>query len=153
MHALQLKVPPVAQFLVAASLMWLIAIGASFAELRIPGRLLPASVLLLASGLVGLAGVRSFARAGTTVNPLQPEATSQLVADGIYRYTRNPMYLALLLALLAWGVLLANWLSLVVIGAFVLSLNSLQIEPEERALAARFGEQYEAYRSRVRRWL
>jgi protein-S-isoprenylcysteine O-methyltransferase Ste14 len=153
MRALELKFPPVAQFVAAAALMWLLALLAPFAGLPIPARLLLASLVLLAAGLVGLASVRTFARAGTTVNPLRPESASQLVAHGIYRYSRNPMYLALLLALLAWGVLLANALALAVIPGFVVAMNRLQIEPEERALAAIFGQDFEGYRRRVRRWL
>jgi protein-S-isoprenylcysteine O-methyltransferase Ste14 len=151
--ALQLKIPPVAQFLLAAMVMWLVSAGAGFAAVAVPGRLLPASVVLLCAGLVGLAAVRSFAREQTSVNPLRPEAASRLVVRGIYRYSRNPMYLALALALLAWGILLGNLLALLVVPLFVLAMNRLQIAPEERALRAMFGADYEAYLREVRRWL
>jgi len=153
MRGLELKIPPVAQFIVAAVLMLLIAVSAPSGAFSFPAQLFAASVLLLAAGLVGLAGVRAFLRAGTTVNPLRPEAASRLVAHGIYRRTRNPMYLALLLALVAWGVWLGNAAALVVIPAFVLIMNRFQIRAEERALEQLFGEDFIAYKRAVRRWI
>ncbi|MFU8895766.1 MAG: methyltransferase family protein [Gammaproteobacteria bacterium] len=153
MQALELKFPPVAQFLAAAALMWAIAVLAPLGDFRWPGQLLLASVVLLLAGLVGMAAVRTFARAETSVNPMRPEAASRLVTHGIYRYTRNPMYLSLLLALVAWGTWLGNALALLVIPAFMLLVKRLQIRPEERALAALFGAEYAAYAAKVRRWL
>lgn len=153
MRALELKVPPVGQFLIAAGAMWLLARLAPAAGFAFTGQLLAASVLLLVAGLVGMAGVRAFARAETTVNPLRPGSASRLVAHGIYRRSRNPMYLALLLALLAWGILLGNGAALLVPPVFVLAMNRLQILPEERALAVVFGEEFLAYKRQVRRWL
>ena len=153
MQALELKFPPVAQFTGAAALMWAIAVLAPLGDFRFPGQLLLASVLLLLAGLVGLAAVRAFARAETSVNPLRPDAASRLVTHGIYRYTRNPMYLSLLLALLAWGAWLGNTLALLVLPAFMWLVHRLQIRPEERALAVMFGAEYAAYAARVRRWL
>lgn len=153
MRALELKIPPVGQFLAAAALMWLLAALVPAAGFVFIGQLLAASVVLLAAGLVGLAGVRAFARAETTVNPLRPEGASRLVAHGIYRRSRNPMYLALLLALAAWGLLLGNAVALLVLPVFVLLMNRLQIRPEERALEALFGADFVAYRQQVPRWL
>lgn len=153
MRALELKCPPVAQFLVAVALMWLLAAVVPSGALRIPGKLLLASVTLLAAGLVGMASVRSFARVGTSFNPLRPDSASRLVIHGVYRRTRNPMYLSLLLALVAWGAWLANIAALAVIPVFVLSMNRLQIQPEERALEALFGQDFIDYKRQVRRWL
>lgn len=153
MRALELKVPPVAIFLVAAAAMWLLARAVPAGAFSFPGQLLAASVMLLLAGLVGMAGVRTFAKAGTTVNPLRPESASQLVTGGIYRRTRNPMYLALLLALVAWGTWLGSAPALLAIPVFVLAINRLQIQPEERALEALFGATFLAYKQQVRRWL
>lgn len=102
---------------------------------------------------VALLGVASFRRARTTVNPLKPEKASALVMSGIYRYTRNPMYLGLLLALLGWAFFLSNALAFLSLPAFILYMNRFQIAPEERVLAARFGQEFAAYLSKVRRWL
>jgi protein-S-isoprenylcysteine O-methyltransferase Ste14 len=153
MQVLELRIPPVALFLLAAALMGGLAALTGSPRFSFTGQLLAASLLLLAAGLVGLASVRTFARHETTVNPLRPERASRLVAAGIYRYSRNPMYLSLLLALAAWATWLGSWPALLVVPAFVLAMNRWQIRPEERALAALFGAEYEAYRRSVRRWL
>jgi len=133
--------------------MWLVTRLAPAGTFSFSGQLLLASMLLLAAGLVGLASVGHFRRAGTTVNPLSPERASRLVSGGVYCLSRNPMYLALLLALLAWGAWLGNAIALLVVPVFVYSMDRLQIAPEERALEALFGEAYMAYRRKVRRWL
>lgn len=153
MQVLELRIPPVALFLAAAAAMGGLAVAFPGVRFVFPGQLLAASLILLAAGLVGMAGVRVFARHETTVNPLQPQRASRLVAAGIYRYSRNPMYLALALALAAWATWLGSWPAVLVVPAFVLAMNRWQILPEERALAILFGAEYEAYRQRVRRWL
>lgn len=81
------------------------------------------------------------------------DAASSLVTNGVYRFTRNPMYVGLLLALSGWAAFLSSPSALVYLVAFVLYMNRFQIEPEERVLASRFGADYAAYRTRVRRWL
>ena len=78
---------------------------------------------------------------------------SALVTGGIYRVTRNPMYLGMLGVLAGWAVWLGNiaaWLGLPLSMAL---LTALQIRPEERILAERFGAEFERYAARVRRWL
>ena len=94
-----------------------------------------------------------FLRRRTTINPLQPESASALVTGGIYRLSRNPMYLGLATLLLAWAIYLGNVAALAGLPCFILYMNRFQIAPEERALEARFGAEYFAYRTRVRRWL
>lgn len=113
-----------------------------------------ALALALAGGLIALAGVREFARARTTVNPLSPQRASHLVTGGIYQYTRNPMYLGMLLVLAGWGVWLGNAAALLAGPLLaVLVLDALQIAPEERVMRARFGDDYARYAAQVRRWL
>ena len=112
-----------------------------------------ALLLATAGAALALAGVWAFAQARTTVNPLAPRRARELVMHGVYRHTRNPMYLGMLLALAGWAVWLGNAAALPVLPAFVLVLNALQIRPEEAALRERFGEAYARYACRVRRWL
>ena len=102
---------------------------------------------------IGFAGVREFRKAKTTVNPFRPRNAGSLVDSGIFRHTRNPMYLALLLALLGWGLYLDNLFVLVSTVLYVAYLNRFQIRPEERALEELFGGEFTAYRQRVRRWI
>ena len=112
-----------------------------------------ASLCGLLSLLLGGWALFSFRRAGTTVDPRHPEKTRQLVTAGIYRLSRNPMYLALLLLLLAWGLLLANALALLGIPLCFFYLDRLPIRHEEQHLQRKFGSTYRNYQLRVRRWI
>lgn len=150
---LELKIPPVAVVLILMALMLLPA-------LILPGFLwsMTLKVALLAIfGLAGLfcalLGVVSCARAETTVNPLAPETASALVTGGIYRFTRNPMYLGLMVFLIGWGLFLASPLAVLLAFLFVPYMNHFQIRPEEQALRRLFGPDYEKYCAEVRRWL
>lgn len=153
MHSLELKVPPVALSLLLALVMW----GATFVvpsvELPFVVRAIAALVLIVVGAGISLSGVVSFRRARTTVNPTKPNSTSTLVKTGIYRVTRNPMYLGFLLILLGWAAFLSNVLAPVVAFAFVPYMNRFQISPEEKTLSAMFGAEFSAYESKVRRWL
>jgi protein-S-isoprenylcysteine O-methyltransferase Ste14 len=153
MNSLELKVPPPAVALIFGVLMWLVSSLA--APLEVPSGPRVSVALVLASvGLVfGIAGMVSVWRAGTTMNPIKPMATSSLVTSGPFRFTRNPMYLSLLLYLLAWAVYLSSMWALLLVPMFMLYINEFQIKPEERALSSLFGPEYAAYRERVRRWL
>lgn len=95
----------------------------------------------------------AFYRAKTTLDPHHPEHSTQLVQEGIYSLSRNPIYVAFLLLLLAWGFLLADGLALVSVSLFVMYMNRFQIAPEETALEAHFGDDYLIYCARVSRWI
>jgi protein-S-isoprenylcysteine O-methyltransferase Ste14 len=153
MQALELKIPPPVVALLAAGAMWGIARLAPIVEIPDPWRVAAAIVCGLAGFAVSIAGIVSFRLAKTTVNPMKPEETSALVRSGIYRRTRNPMYLGSVLILTAWAVFLSSAWALLGAGVFVLYMNRFQISPEERILAQLFGASYADYRSRVRRWL
>jgi protein-S-isoprenylcysteine O-methyltransferase Ste14 len=84
---------------------------------------------------------------------MTPGAASTIVSSGVYRWSRNPMYLGFLCALAGLAVYLSNAASFVMIAAYVAYMNRYQIEPEERALLARFGPEYASYMAKVRRWL
>jgi protein-S-isoprenylcysteine O-methyltransferase Ste14 len=150
---LELKVPPVMMTIALAFLMWVVA-GRTGSYSMPAGLRIGALLILFAAGTaIGLAGIWSFRKARTTVNPWRPHASSTLVVSGIYRHTRNPMYLALLLALAGWGLYLANLWALLLGFAFVPCMNRFQIRPEERALEQLFGQSFRDYCQRVRRWL
>ncbi|KHT62867.1 isoprenylcysteine carboxyl methyltransferase [Photobacterium gaetbulicola] len=102
--------------------------------------------------LLGLMAVWSFAKARTSIDPRFPNKTSKLVTTGIYRYSRNPMYLGLLSFLCAAFVYFSALSPLVMIVMFVFYMNNFQIAPEEAVLQAMFGEQFEHYCQQVRRW-
>jgi protein-S-isoprenylcysteine O-methyltransferase Ste14 len=133
--------------------MW--AVARVLPLLQLPGLVrLPLAVLLGALGVAAaIGGVISFRRARTTVNPLKPESSAALVSSGVYAFTRNPMYLGMALALLAWAVYLSSIWSLSGPVLFALYITRFQILPEERVLEGLFGTAFAAYRQRVRRWL
>lgn len=132
--------------------MWLAA-GTGYAEVDIPARGTISPVLVILGVGAGVAGIFAFRRHGTTVHPMAPERASAVVTTGIYRFSRNPMYLGLLFVLASWAIWLQSLLALLLLPAFILYMTRFQILPEERALTTRFGDDYIAYRSRVRRWL
>jgi protein-S-isoprenylcysteine O-methyltransferase Ste14 len=153
MPAFTLKIPPVVTVLIVGSLMWVTARAVPSLGVPLPARRVVAVALAVTGVVVAMLGVASFRRAKTTVNPLHPEAASSLVISGIYRLTRNPMYLGMLLLLLGWAMFLANALAFVFPAAYIPLMNRLQIIPEETALTAKFGADFSAYKSKVRRWL
>jgi protein-S-isoprenylcysteine O-methyltransferase Ste14 len=133
--------------------MWLAAYGLETLAFALPERR-AVSMVLAASGIaISSSGTWSFWRARTTVNPTRPEATSSLVATGIFRVTRNPMYLGLFLVLAGWAAHLANAAALGGPLLFAVYITRFQILPEERVLAAKFGPDFEAYKLRTRRWI
>ncbi|MGB7421476.1 methyltransferase family protein [Comamonas flocculans] len=152
MPALALKVPPLALVALSALAMWLLPPIAALPRLG-PWHMTLCIALALLGAAVCLAGVLAFRLAHTTVDPMRPTAATSLVVRGIYRYTRNPMYLGFLLMLLAWALYLAKLSALLVLPCFAVYLTVFQIKPEEAALRERFGSDFDAYAALVRRWL
>lgn len=153
MHVLELRIPPVVLVLATGLLMWLVSRALPRFGFEIPAGSFIAAGLALLGAAICIGGVLSFRRARTTVNPMRPSSASSLVVSGVYRFTRNPMYLGFSLALVGWGVFLSNALSFLWIPGFVIYMNRFQIRPEERALASLFERDFEAYARRVRRWI
>lgn len=153
MNSLELKVPPPVVALVTAVLMWLASSLASPAQIPFGARVSLAAVLFLVGLAFGIPAMVTFRRAKTTMNPMTPNTTSSLVTHGVFHITRNPMYVSLVMYLLAWAVYLSSWLALAFLPVFVLYISRFQIRPEERALESLFGEAYTAYKQKVPRWL
>ncbi|MBI2398808.1 MAG: isoprenylcysteine carboxylmethyltransferase family protein [Xanthomonadales bacterium] len=150
---MQPRVPPPLVALAIAVSMALVAryapVGAFAFDAQ---RVLAIAVGVAAFALMSLAAWQ-FARARTTVNPLHPERSSALVTSGVFARSRNPMYLAMLVLLVAVGLWFGNLLAFALCPLFVLWINRFQIAPEEAALTRLFGELFIAYCSRVRRWI
>lgn len=150
MSALELKIPPVGVGIGIAALAW----GVSRLDVLSFERVDAVVVGLVAAGIaVAIAGVVAFRRSKTTVDPFQPEKASALVTGGIYRFSRNPMYLGMLLVLLGWAGFVGDWVAVAVTVLFIPYMTRFQIAPEERVMTSMFGEQYEQYCKRVRRWI
>lgn len=153
MKVLELKVPPVALVVIAAAGMWGASRISATSPVAIPGAGWLSLCVAMAGIFMALLGVREFRSAGTTVDPRAPGQTANLVVGGVYRYSRNPMYVGLLLVLLGWGIFLRDVLALLFLPAFVIYMTRFQILPEERFMREKFGESYSKYLTTVRRWV
>ena len=153
MNALALKVPPVAQVIITAAAMY----GVSKMVPALTFSLNGSTALAVGLGVMGMSlgvmGVTQFRKAQTTPNPQALEKVSSLVTSGIYRYSRNPMYLGLVLILLGWAFYLSHFLAFVLLPVFILYMTRFQIKPEEEMMARKFGKTYQAYLNKVRRWI
>jgi len=149
---MELKLPPVIVLFIFAAGMYVLDRFLPFGNFDFFGRLYLKSFLLFLAVVVTCAALVQFYRSKTTVDPTKPEITSKLVVSGIYRYTRNPMYLAMLLLLLGFGLHLGNAFNVLLAAGFVAYMNRFQILPEERALLKIFGKKFQQYTVKVRRW-
>ncbi len=147
-----MRVPPlvllVGALAVSAALAMVDPVARPSAVTRAAGAL-----LAMGGAAVALAGVAAFRRRRTTVDPRYPERASALVADGIYRWTRNPMYAGFVAVALGAAAALGSVLALAGPGLLAAYLDRRQIPAEERALRARFGAAFDAYADTVRRWV
>lgn len=153
MKFLELKVPPVALFILVLVASYFSAQQLSTGAIGMPFKLIVLGVGIVLSGVIGLAGVWEFRKQKTTVNPIKVETASTVVDSGIFGYTRNPMYLGLFILLFCFGYFFQNIFSVLLSFAFVIYMNQFQIKPEERALEQLFGAEYVDYKQKVRRWV
>jgi len=151
--ALETAIPPPLVFLATAA-----TIGAAGAFLSPSGLQGPVSVglaivLFVVAGIFGPPAIAAFGRARTTIDPINVARASTLVTTGLYSLSRNPMYVSMAALLAAIAVLFAQPVLALGPVFFVLYIHRFQIRPEERALHARFGAAYDAYRAKVRPWI
>ena len=153
MHTLELKIPPVAQVVITAAAM--VGVSKIFPALKFS--LSGSTALGIGLGIIGLSsgimGVMQFKKAQTTPNPKEIDKATSLVTSGIYQYTRNPMYLGLVLMLVGWALYLSHFLAFILIPLFMMYITRFQIQPEERMMTQKFGQHYQAYLEKVRRWI
>ncbi len=147
-----LKLPPALVALIAATAMYILVLFLPFGDFDFTGRLYLIWFLLGLGLLIGLISIFQFFKSKTSIDPRDPKKASELVVNGLYKITRNPMYLALLLLLLAWGLYVPNAFNFLIIIFFVAYMNKFQIIPEEKALTEKFGAAYLTYLTKVRRW-
>ncbi|WP_405382512.1 methyltransferase family protein [Maribacter sp. LLG6340-A2] len=149
---MELKLPPAVVFVVFGLLMFGLDLVLPFGHFDFFGRMVLFKVLLLFAVIIVVTSLFQFYRAKTTVDPTRPNKASNLVVDGVFKYSRNPMYLAMLLFLLALGVYLGNAFNTLVAAGFVAYMNRFQIIPEELSLKEKFGRAYKEYCTLTRRW-
>ena len=146
---LRKAIPPV-YFLAALLFMTLLAYLMPIAHLvYVPLRIF-GGVIIFAGLVITATGAWTFNRADTPIRPFEQATT--LVASGIYRYTRNPMYLGMMIMLTGAWFALAKLSPLLIIPIFLFVIQEGFVKPEEEFLENIFGAQYLDYKTRVRRW-
>jgi protein-S-isoprenylcysteine O-methyltransferase Ste14 len=144
-------IPPVVLLAVGA-LMWAVDSVLSVARVDLPlGPPMAVMLVIFSIGLM-IAAVTELVRVGTTVNPMRPERSTVLVTERVFGRTRNPIYVADLLLLLALALWLGNIVTAPMPLLFFLWIDRFQIPAEEAALRKRFGADFERYCDNVRRW-
>ena len=146
-----IKIPPPILVLILTSLVY-------FSSTKLESIYLPyrqtVSVLILIIGLVVIISpVFDFIKSKTTVNPVKFQNVNRLVTTGIYRYSRNPMYLGMILIIISTTVYYLNLLSVFSPLIFYIWINKFQISREEIFLEGKFGNEYLKYKSKTRRWI
>jgi protein-S-isoprenylcysteine O-methyltransferase Ste14 len=116
----------------------------------LPSRIL-GMILFLGGFALGMPAFRGMLHAKTSPNPHRP--STALVRDATYRFTRNPMYLGMLISYAGISIFLQNPWFLLFIPLLIWSFTSFVIIPEERYLEEKFGREYQEYKSHVRRWI
>lgn len=149
---MELKLPPVVILFAFGIGMYILDRFLPFGDFDFFGRVFLKTFLLFLAVLVSIISVGQFYSTKTTVDPTKPEKATKLVTKGIFAFTRNPMYLSMLLLLLGLGLHLGNAFNVLLAAGFVGYMNRFQIIPEERALRAIFGKEYKQYCKNVRRW-
>jgi len=153
MKKLHLKIPPPLVAIVCGMMIWGLSVLLPIHSVDADIRNTIAYTLLGMAGIIDAWALISFRLAKTTIDPRYPHKTSMIVSSGIYKYTRNPMYLGLTFILSALSIWFGARFGLFVVVIFILYINRFQIKPEEDALEKQFGESYLEYKSRVRRWI
>ena len=149
---MRLRIPPLLVMLVFGVLMYGLDLFLPVGTFDFFGRWLLIWVVGIAGLSILVLGLAQFRRAATTTDPLLRTKTRVLVSEGVYAYSRNPMYLAMLLFLLAWGLYLGNAFNTLLAALFVAFMNRFQIRQEEAVLQEQFGKRFQQYCLAVRRW-
>jgi len=145
------KIPPPIVTLVFAALIYLSA--DLLPHLMFEGQTFLSSIIMIFGLIILLLAVKAFVQFKTTINPLKPETTSVLVTSGIFKLSRNPMYLGMLLLIISLWIKTGDVLGFILVAGFIAYLNYFQIFPEEQAMKRLFSDKYKTYCQQVRRWL
>ena len=150
---MKLKIPPALQTLIFGGSMWLIDKYMIIGSFAITNQKVIFKVIFFIGVLIAVSAVWKFKTIKTSVDPTNPSKATNLVTDGIYSYSRNPMYLAIVIVLFAWMIALGNYLNIFILWLFIWYITYFQIKPEEAALSKLFGDKYQKYCLQVRRWI
>ena len=147
------RVPPAIVLLVHFGVAFLLNKYLRFADFSITGQETVAMLFGISGCALVIYSMYTLYRARTTIDPIFPNKATSLITTGPFNISRNPIYLALLLILLAWIIRLGNVVAVLLSVTFVWHLTRFQIKAEEEALEEKFGTAYQEYKLKVRRWI
>ena len=124
-----------------------------FPKIEVKNEFIFGSFMIISGLIIILSAIILFKKYQTTITPLNPSKATKLITDGIYKFSRNPMYLGLLLVLLGISIILNLTGGFFLIPLFILYLNLFQIIPEENAMVDLFKDEFLEYKKNVRRWI
>ena len=145
------KIPPPLVTLIFGSLIFLTK--NIFPEIKVTNNIALGSLFILFGILIASLSIGLFRKYRTTITPINPKGATKLITSGIYKFSRNPMYLGLLLVLSGIGIIQNPIGSLLFVPSFILYLNHFQIIPEESAMLDLFKDDFLKYKGNVRRWI
>jgi len=149
----KLKIPPPVYGISIGVLMWLLNQYLPITHwISVPWNTIGLVIIAVAMSF-DLWSLFLFFRSKTTPNPMKPENSKHIVTSGLYKISRNPMYVGLLFVLLGYAIWLGSITPFLLLPLFVLLITTQQIIPEEEMLEKKFGQEYLDYKMRVRRWL
>ena len=147
---LNTKIPPPIVTLLCSGIIYLFESQIEYSE---PDLKAVGIIFLILGLIIIFSAVLKFIKTKTTVDPTRPHKTSNLVINGIYKITRNPMYLGMLFLIMAYAIYNNNVMGCIIIPIFIFYINKFQIEPEEIEMRKKFGESFENYFKKLNRWL
>jgi len=146
-----IKIPPPILVIILTSLVYFSSTKLEL--IYLPYRQIVSVIILIIGLIVIVSPVVDFIKSKTTVNPVKFKNVNRLVTTGIYRYSRNPMYLGMILIIISTTVYYLNFLSVFSPLIFYIWINKFQINREEIFLEDKFGSEYLEYKSKTRRWI
>ncbi len=150
---MKLLIPPPIVAMFFAAVVWLLNLVFPSFGIEFSGQT-PLAILCAIMGFaVAILAARTFKKAGTQIDPRDPEKSSEIVKSGVFGISRNPMYLGLLLVLSGWVIWIGNFSGVAALAVFVWYITCFQIIPEEEILATKFGKEFDDYLLMVRRWI
>jgi|TARA_B100000214_G_scaffold223541_1_gene162660 Putative protein-S-isoprenylcysteine methyltransferase len=119
----------------------------------IPNQKLISFIILLIGVLILITPIFKFIKSKTTIDPIKFKKVNKLITSGIYKYSRNPMYLGLLMIVTSTSIFYLNIFSIITPIIFYCWINRFQIKREEIFLTEKFGNDYILYKTKTRRWI
>ena len=121
--------------------------------IHLPNQDLISIIIFLIGVLILINPIFKFIKSKTTIDPIKFKKVNKLIISGIYKYSRNPMYLGLLMIVISTSIFYLNIFSITTPFLFYCWINRFQIKREEIFLAEKFGKEYMSYKTKTRRWI